>query len=256
MDPRQRNPIVQPAGFSLIELLVVIAIIAILAAMLLPSLAKAKSQAERTQCMNNMKQLGLAFMVYVDDNGNIMPANGSDGAGWHQEDWIYWRINQPAAQSLSQSAVTAAIGLKNPTNLFRCPADKDNSGRIAAGSKYFYSYAANGQPSSEGMLSSWTTGSWVPFRSTSIIAPASKIMLAEEPSANTPAEMPPNFNSVIDDGRWDCPPANNIITMRHGYPGGNGQYGKGNTGWADGHAVVQNYAVALNTRNTDPTISP
>jgi len=66
--------------------------------------------------------------------------------------------------------------------------------------------------------------------------------------------MPPGFNSVIDEGRWV--PPDNIITMRHGYPGGNGQNGKGNTGWADGHAVIQNYAVALNTHNTDPTISP
>ena len=96
----------------------------------------------------------------------------------------------------------------------------------------------------------------MPFKYHSIIAPARKIMLVEEPVANTPAEMPPGFNSVIDDGRWDPPPADNIITMRHGYPGGTGQFGRGNTGWADGHAIMQNYAIALDPRNTDPSINP
>src|SRR6516162_3756619 len=75
----------QKAAFTLIELLVVIAIIAILAAMLLPALAAAKRKAQRINCVNNLKEVGLAFRVWEGDNNDNYPMSVSTAAGGAQQ---------------------------------------------------------------------------------------------------------------------------------------------------------------------------
>src|SRR6266487_2667398 len=71
------RPVGAAAGFTLIELLVVIAFISILASLLLPALLKAKSQAQTTQCLNNLHQLQICWYLYCNDHDDSMPPNMS-----------------------------------------------------------------------------------------------------------------------------------------------------------------------------------
>src|SRR5213592_4476646 len=76
------------AGFNLVELFVVIAIVAILAALLLPALTKAKEQGRSSICKNNMRQLTLAMVLYADDNNDHLPWPGDVDRNW-PPDWVF-----------------------------------------------------------------------------------------------------------------------------------------------------------------------
>lgn len=121
-------------AFTLIELLVVIAIIAILAAMLLPALSKAKARAQGTRCLNNVKQLQLAWQLYVDDNGDVMPPNPG-GSPTTNQTWCAGNfLTTPADKTDLNLIKNSLLGQHaGSTGIYKCPGDTtDNVRSISA----------------------------------------------------------------------------------------------------------------------------
>lgn len=159
------------AAFTLVELLVVIAIIAVLAAMLLPALAHSKEKARSTQCAGNLRQWGLAFRMYADDNTDYLPRRGQGVQVLFQidrsEDWFNALppyFNLPSYQRLVGNSNKPVA---NARSVFICPTAKD------PGETYFLPYGMNMN------LSPWFLPRATKFAE--VVQPAYVVAIADAP---------------------------------------------------------------------------
>jgi prepilin-type N-terminal cleavage/methylation domain-containing protein/prepilin-type processing-associated H-X9-DG protein len=215
-------------AFTLIELLVVIAIIAILAAMLLPALSRAKTRAQGTQCLNNVKQLQVAWQLYADDNGDgIAPAEG--GSPGTNQSWCAgnFTANLPDCTNLVMLKNSLLGRYTGATGIYKCPGDTTINVRTMS---------ANCAMNSDDNLPGFTY-----FRKTTSVPSSSYYFVFIDESTKTidNAHFLINFNQNYSAAVFGDNPA-----AYHGR--------SGNLSYVDGHAAARRWAAStVNDMNPD-----
>jgi prepilin-type N-terminal cleavage/methylation domain-containing protein len=254
---RESTAAVRPRGFTLIELLVVIAIIAILAAMLLPALSKAKQKTQGISCMNNLHQLQLAWYLYSGDfNDKVCPTAGepatADNMGQtatlNNGNWVHGRMDETGAAATDPAFVKAGslFTYSKDVKIYKCPADRKTStppvgtGQVPTTRSMSMNGWMNPLPGQD--IPAQGLGTGHNFRKQSDIAThpggAVKLFVTLDENPNT-----------INDGWFVCDPSNpnqwvDVPASYHNRACG--------FGFADGHSEIKKWSdqIMINTTHT------